>query len=287
VSYSGQPVSDATKRGIYLGTTTDSLVTGNVTHHNSEAGIYLDAGTARVTVEGNESYANARGYTRAAPGIDVRGDDNVVVRNRTHDNEDTGLQFYTGAARNLVAANLTYHNGDHGIDDLGATDQVIVGNTVVANVTAGINLEGGSTGGTVRNNISIDNGIGSPRTKGNIRVDSASIAGTSVDFDLVNLSAAGYLMVWGSSSYTSLSAFRAATGQEQHGLQGDPLFRSPATADYGLQSGSPAVDSADSGAPGEQSSDLAGLPRVDDPATVDSGVGPRSYDDRGSFELQP
>src|SRR5206468_1498636 len=165
--------------------------------------------------------------------------------------------------------------------------QTIIGNTVVQNVTGGINLEGGSTGGTVRNNISVNNGINSPRTKGNIRVDANSISGTTVEYDVVQISSPNVLFVWGSTSYKTLSAFRTATGQEQHGIQADPLFASAADGDFRLLAGSPAVDSADSGAPGEQTVDLAGAPRVDDPATVDNGVGPRTYDDRGAYELQP
>jgi len=33
--------------------------------------------------------------------------------------------------------------------------------------------------------------------------------------------------------------------------------------------------------------DIEGNGRVDDPATTDSGLGPRSYDDRGAYEYQP
>ena len=95
------------------------------------------------------------------------------------------------------------------------------------------------------------------------------------------------LFVWGSTSYKTLSAFRTATGQEQHGVQADPLFVSATVDDFHLLEGSPAIDSADSSAPGEQTADFAGAPRVDDPATVDTGVGPRSYDDRGAYEFQP
>src|SRR5439155_4562659 len=184
--------------------------------------------------------------------------------NWVHDNEDTGVQSYTGATRNLIAMNLAYRNGDHGIDDLGATNQTIIGNTVFQNVTAGINLEGGSTGGTVRNNISIDNGIGSPRTKGNIRVDANSITGTTVDYDLVQLSSSGAMFVWGTTTYSSLAAFRTATSQEPHGVQADPGFVSQATDHYRFGAGSPALDSADSSAPCEQAFDLADACRVDD-----------------------
>jgi len=284
VSGAGAPVSGYIKRGIYLSGVTDSVVSDNVTHRNSEAGIYLDASSERVTVSGNRSYQNARGYVRAAPGIDVRGDDNVVTNNVTFDNEDTGLQFYRGAARNVVSGNVTYGNGDHGIDDLGAVDQVITGNTVYDNVAAGINLEGGSTGGSVFNNISVDNGVGSPRTKSDIRVDGSSITGTAVDWNLTSVPAGYVLYVWGSSSFTSLSSFRAATGQEAHGIEADPRWVNAAAGDFHLLAGSPAVDSAWSSASSAPGADVEGVARFDDPDVTDTGAGVRSYDDRGAYE---
>jgi parallel beta-helix repeat protein len=284
VSGAGEPVSGYTKRGIYLSDVADSLVSGNVTHDNSEAGIYLADTSSGITVSGNRSFRNARGYTRAAPGIDVRGVDNVVTRNVTFDNEDTGLQFYNGAKRNVVAGNLTYGNGDHGIDDLGAVDQIITGNTVYDNVAAGINLEGGSTGGSVFNNISVDNGVDSPRTKSDIRVDKTSTDGTTIDWNLVSVPAGYVVYVWGSASYTSLSAFRAATGQEVHGIESAPLWADPSAGDFHLVAGSPAVDSAWSSAPGALDADIEGVARFDDPDVTDSGDGVRSYDDRGAYE---
>src|SRR5439155_17245413 len=43
VAYAGQPTSGLTKRGIYLGGTTDSLIAANTVHHNADSGILLDA----------------------------------------------------------------------------------------------------------------------------------------------------------------------------------------------------------------------------------------------------
>ena len=59
-----------------------------------------------------------------------------------------------GANNTIVKDNVSYNNGDHGIDVLNSTNTVIVANTIYHNVTAGINLEGGkgttaSSGGTV------------------------------------------------------------------------------------------------------------------------------------------
>ena len=72
--------------------------------------------------------------------------------------------------------NVVYKNGDHGIDILASTGEHVVSNTVYKNVDSGIELQS-NAGGQLANNISVDNGINSPRTKGNIRVvDSGSAA---------------------------------------------------------------------------------------------------------------
>ncbi len=287
VSDSGHQVSGETKYGIKLTAMTGSVASGNASHDNSEAGIFLDANTNGVEVTGNQTYGNARGYARAAPGIDVRGHDNTIDRNVSHDNEDSGLQFYTDSHDNLVVDNLSYDNGDHGIDDLNSTGQRIISNTVYNNVAAGINVEGTSTGATIEDNISVDNGINSPRTKSNIRVDSNSTSGTTVNYNLVYLSVSGQVMyVWGSSSYTSLAAFQSATGQESNGLQANPQWVSYGS-NFHLTSSSPAIDSADSGVSGETSTDLEGNGRVDVSGVTNTGTGPRDYDDRGAYEYQP
>ncbi len=291
VTLSGQPVSGATAQGIYIKGTTNSLVTGNTTDHNSDAGIYITTGTSGVEIRGNLSYSNARQYTRAAPGIDVRSAGNTVDRNISHGNEDSGIQLYNGANGSLVYDNLSYGNGDHGIDCLNSTGVEIVSNTVYSNATAGINLEGASgtaasSNGMLHNNISVGNGLNSSTTKGDIRVDTSSRTGTTIDSDLLWLASPGTLVTWGTTLYSSMASLRSATGQETHGLQADPSFVAAAGADFHLNPGSPAIDSADSGAPGQPTTDLDGGARFDDPATANTGLGPRAYDDRGAFEFR-
>jgi parallel beta-helix repeat protein len=288
VSYAGHPVSGQTSKGIYINLTTDSTVSNNRVHHNTDSGIYLTNGATRITIVGNETYANASQYTRQAPGIDLRTSGNTVYNNVSHDNEDTGIQLYAGAANNLVCNNIIYNNGDHGIDVSYPTGNILVSNSVYHNVTAGINMEGSATGTTLANNISVDNGINSPRTKRNIRVDANSQSGTTLDYDEVFLSVSGQVQfIWGTTFYYSLATFHSATSQETHGLQADPKWVAPASGNIQLLAGSPAIDSANSGATGESATDVAGNPRVDDPATPNTGAGPRSYDDRGAYEYQP
>jgi parallel beta-helix repeat protein len=287
VSYAGQPAAGLTAAGIKLTDTTDSLVQGNTVHHNTTAGIYLIGTTTGVQVLDNDAYMNAAGYARLAPGIDVRSSGNTIAGNVSHDNEDSGLQFYPGGSNSLAVNNLAYDNGDHGIDDLNVTGQRIIGNTIYNNVTAGINVEASTqSSATVENNISVDNGIDSPRTTSNIRIDSLSTAGSTVDYNLVSLRTPGTMYIWGPTSYSSLAAFQQATGQEPHGLQADPKWANPSSHDFHLTDRSPAIDSANSGVSGEQATDLEGSPRHNDANTPNTGAGPRAYDDRGAYEFQ-
>jgi len=288
VTGAGTPVSGSTRSGIRLSGTTDSLVAGNTSDHNSDHGILITTGAARNRVTHNVVFNNAREYIRAATGIRLyQSPDGVVDHNVMHDNEDSGVEAYAGSNNTLFYNNVAYNNGDHGIDNNACTGQRIIANSVYKNVTAGINVEGGSTGATLANNISVDNGINSPRTHSNIRVEAGSTAGTTMDYDLAHLTVADSLLIWNSVTYYSLASFQAATGQESHGVQADPRWADAAGGDFRLTAGSPAIDSANAGVSGQPSNDIDGNPRVDDPATPDTGAGPRSYDDRGAYEFQP
>ena len=153
-------------------------------------------------------------------------------------------------------------------------------------MAAGINVEGTSGNNLIENNIAVDNGINSPRTNGNIRVDSTSTTGTTVNFNLVFLTVPDVMYQWGADKYNSLKEFKDATGQESKGIEADPSWVSPGS-NFHLLAGSPAIDSADSGVSGETTTDLEGTGRYNDPDTRDSGAGPRRYDDRGALEFQP
>jgi parallel beta-helix repeat protein len=288
VTSAGTPVSGSSKSGIRLTGTTDSLVENNISDHNSDHGILITTGAARNRITGNVVFNNAREFTRAATGIRIyQSPDCVVDHNVMHDNEDSGVESYAGSNNTLFYDNVSYNNGDHGIDNNGVTGEQIISNTVYKNLTAGINVEGTSPNATIENNISVDNGIASPRQHSNIRVEASSISGTTMDYDLVNLSTPDTMLIWNSIAYTSLASFQAATGQEAHGLQADPLWANPAGADFHLTAGSPAIDSADSGVAGQPTIDADGNPRVDDPSTPDTGAGVRTFDDRGAYEFQP
>lgn len=292
-SYAGTPITSPAA-GIYLSNLTGGLIEDNVTHDNSAHGIYLTGTTTGVTIEGNTSYHNAYQYERNANGIDDIAPDNSLIGNVTYANEDTGINIYPGANNTLIADNVSYDNGDHGIDDFNVTGGRIIGNTVYYNCTDGINVEGTSGNYDIENNISMNNATGAiinptpiatnpstgqpyytnlcNRRIGNIGVYDSAPATTTADYNLVyqnNSNSTKY--TWGGTRYDTQQALNAATGQEANGIFADPRFANAAAWNFQLTAGSPAIDSANTAASGEQPQDIL-------------GVSP--YDDRGAYEYQ-
>jgi parallel beta-helix repeat protein len=288
VRYAGRAVDGQAKYGIRLGRVTWSFVIANTVDHNTNSGIALVDGSAENHVKGNRSFDNAKRFERAAAGIRLYdAHANTISRNISHDNEDSGIEL-DRSDDNLIANNVSYENGDHGLDVTGGSRRTrVLANTIYDNLTAGINVEGGSTYATVANNISVENGIDSPRTASNIRVDAASVLGTSFDYDVVHVDGGHPLLIWNSVAYRSLTAFQTATRQELHGIEADPLWRNRAAGNFQLASRSPAIDSASSRVRNQPRADINGTHRTDDLATPNTGVGPRQYDDRGAFEFHP
>ena len=294
VSYAGQPSSGLTELGINLEGTTDSLVENSIVDHNTWMGIGVHAGSTRVEVRHNLVFNNAAQWIRAAAGIDVVSTFATIDYNVVHDNEDSGIQFFTGGDNGTAFGNVSYNNGDHGIDNLNVTGGSLTGNTVYHNCTSGINVEGTSNHFTVENNIAVDNavypaynGLSCPSgRRGDIGVWDSAPATTTADYNLVHLTASGDLYRWAGTAYSTIPALNAATGQEAHGIDADAMWTNQASGNFHLRPGSPAIDSADSAAPSEPATDIEGNPRVDDPATTNTGGGPRSYDDRGAYEFQ-
>jgi len=275
VSVAGQRVSGLIAKGISLSGTTASLVQLNKSHDNSDAGIGVTSTSTGNVITGNESYGNARGYTRAAAGIDLRNSpNNTISANRLHDNEDSGLNIWSASTGTLAVNNVIWKNGDHGIDVHSNNDASVVANTVYKNYDSGIEMTG-SLRTYLANDISADNGINSARTSGQLRADATSAPSTVADFDLLYLSvptgSKTVFLDWAGTKYTTLAAFTAATGLETHGIQANPAFVNAAAYDLHLTAGSPAVDSGNNAATGEPSTDADGVARPVG-ATVDRGA---------------
>jgi parallel beta-helix repeat protein len=265
--------------GIYLYGAGGNFIRGNHCHHNVFHGIALLNGSNGNTVEFNVCHQNSKG-NRTANGIQADNfgagtagsSSNIIQYNRCFHNEDSGISIYSGSNNCIVRRNICYLNGDHGIDNSNATNCHIINNLAYGNVTAGINAEGNSTGIRMYNNISMDNGIQSPRTSSNYRID--NVANTDAEFDY-NLS---YLTVpaasqpggsglsnseitWGLTNYKTFAAFRAAVPTYMtHGLAADPKFGDIPGEIFELDTSSPAIGMATATAPDFLATDFYGKP---------------------------
>ena len=247
-------------------------IADNVVFDNGDHGIGFISGTTQSVIEDNESYGNARPEVRAANGIILaNASNNTVRRNRLHDNQDTGLQMSAGANANLAVHNLSWNNGDHGFDHLGATNNVHVGDVAYGNFKDGFSFEGGSTGVSIHNCIGIENGLTTDEY--NLWVDSSSTFGFQSDDNLFWNSTIQQPVKWMHTEYGTVSAFAQATGNDVRSIQANPDFVNPAAGDFHLMAGSPAIDNANSGVTGWPTTDFGGLPPIDDPASVNTGIG--------------
>jgi hypothetical protein len=176
------------------------------------------------------------------------------------------VQVQSGAQHVVVTTNQVnqYLATGPAIDFEGATDADATSNTVTSGST-GVAVSG-ATSAVIENNM-----VRSTNAPA-VLVDAQAAAQTKEDYDylLAPSSSSVALYSWAGTSYATVAAFTAAVGQGAHDGS----------------TGSPTIDSADSGAPGELSTDRLGHPRVDDPNVLNSGTGPRSYDDRGAAETE-
>jgi hypothetical protein len=302
VSFAGQPVSGQAAAGIIVTNLASGRLLNNVSHDNSSHGIYLNGTTTGVRVQGNISYHNAYQYQRAAEGINVIAPGNKLVHNFTYANEDSGINVYPGATNTVVSQNVSYGNGDHGIDNHNVSGGRITGNTVYGNCTTGINVEGTSSNFIIENNVAVNNATGAVinptpinpsgaysdlcnRRTGNIGVWDSAPATTKANYNLVWQTGVGDEYLWAGKLYKTRAALHTATGQEAHGIFANPRFFSASARNFALTGTSPAIDSGDSNAPNEQWLDIINKGRIDDPHVANTGGGVRHWDDRGAYEF--
>jgi hypothetical protein len=186
-----------------------------------------------ITIQYNESYANQTGSTsKDGGGFDLDGGvtNSVMQYNYSHDNDGAGYLVYqfVGArpfGNNTVRYNISENDGrDHAYASLyigggsAVVNNQIYGNTFYVTPstnsgTAAVRIDGVGTGNKFRNNILYSTG-------GVRLIDSdAAYATGSVRFQGNNYFSGGgtFAIRWGGTSYSSLSNWRTASGQEKNG----------------------------------------------------------------------
>ncbi|MFO0985604.1 MAG: right-handed parallel beta-helix repeat-containing protein [Planctomycetota bacterium] len=257
-------------------------VTGNVVRDVNNVGIDFIGGEADINPSfvarngvcaGNlVERANANYGGGFAAGIYVDGGKDIVVRGNVVTQSDLGIEIGAENAGIVVTGvvvrdNVLYGNLQAGLV-FGGYDSTagrvnscqFLGNTCFKNDTTGQFL-GELWINWASDNVVHDNIFYSTAQNVLLYSENGNV-NNALDFNTwyAEAGAGNAEFVWRNSQYTGFAAYRAGSGQDGHSLFADPKFVDSATANFALQSASPAIDA---GNPADQlaSTDIAGSPR--------------------------
>ncbi len=278
-------VGEADASGIQAVGGNNIIIEANTVRNSGPHGIGLTAGATNCTIRDNESFGSTDPDIRRADGIYLYGaTSNMLYRNRVHDNQDSGIHFGPGSDDNIAFNNRSWNNGDHGYDHLGATGTTHSNDVAYGNTKDGFSIEGGATGTRLYNCIAANNGLSTGRF--NLWVEPGSEIGFVSDYNIFWSMTVQDPINYLDVEYALIADYRTVSGQDEHSVQEDPRFADPASGDFRLRPGSPAIDSGTSSAPYWPATDVVGLPRRDVPGIANTGAGTVLFADRGPFEYQ-
>jgi parallel beta-helix repeat protein len=230
------------EHGIYVSNSADNpTVRGNAVWGNNACGLHFngdlsmggDGLISGALIEDNVIYDNGAG---GGSGINCDGVQDSVIRNNVlYNNHASGISLYA-----IDAAE-------------GAKNNLVVNNTVL--VAAGarwaLNIQDGSTGNRVFNNVFYNYG-----SRGTVDISSDSLGGFASDYNATD----GRFTTNGGTTVMTLAQWQAA-GRDAHSFTSTPdaLFVNAAGADYRLLAGSPAIDAGT--ATNAPAQDIAGVGR--------------------------
>jgi len=264
--------SNANRAGVRVDQSDHVTVKNGVFGSNATWGIFTDF-SDDLLLENNECYGSVSQH-----GIyDSNSGDRPVVRgNRVHDNHASGIQLNADASQGgdgiisnaIVENNLIWGNGSGGggaINLDGVHDSIVRNNLLYGNHASGITnfqIDGaaGPTGMQILNNtidmasdsrwaLLFKSSTGSNLVRNNILYnrnanhggitygDATDIADTDSDYNILDAVSPD------DSTRVPLATWQGM-GHEPHSFSATPanLFLNPATSDYHLKPGSPAID---------------------------------------------
>jgi PKD domain len=232
------------------------------------------------------------------PFVEVAGSSSAVTVSRSTINyvafgTASAVQIDAGSSDDVVAGNVIEDDTasqaqEAFISVSGAPGTAVTGNTVIGSNSCAptISLGGASTGSTIENNILYTASYYCAGNSAILSIAQAATSGTTVGYNIFyGMLSAGdepVLYQWAGTSYTTVAAFQAASGQGSQDEYADPQFGDG----FEPSSTSPAVNSANSAAPGALGTDLDGDACSYDPYVAVTGAGDPAYCSRGAFQYQ-
>jgi len=236
--------------GIYLHQTTDSLVSGNVSHSNLDTSRKGEgycvglSGSSSNIVEKNECYQAAHAGIELSIDISkpaVGSSNNIIRYNVVHDNGSNGLMTdYHPSENNKFLYNIVYNHPNGSCIFANNTGHMFFNNTCYNNrngiylyvskttpETGNISIKNNIIANSARQHIVIEAGVQDP-------VELANNEYFPDDAQRFNLR----------NSLSDLAGWKAKTGQDANSFAADPRFVAAAPAgpnDFRLQNGSPAI----------------------------------------------
>lgn len=281
-------------------------VTGNQVHDNNNIGIVAigfedtapagatdqardgwiaDNSVWNITSKNNPAYNNQPG----ADGIYVDGGTRITIERNHVDHADFGIELasehanrttsYVTARDNVITYSTVagisiggYANGVGGTEHCNIVNNTLFENDTSKSGSGEFQIQFHASANVFANNIVYANSQG-------LVVNSfvaANTAPAALDFNLYDASngTTHVNWTWKNHGYTTLAAFRSASGGEANGMVIDPQFVStaPATIDLHLGTGSPGIDSGgDEGLAARGEDDFDGAPRIQG-AGIDRGA---------------
>jgi parallel beta-helix repeat protein len=251
-------VHNSTVTGIFLAFCYHPLIQNNESYSNGEHGIYQSNSGDFPTIRGNRCHNNfsagihMNGDRNFTPGDGIISfalvEKNIIWENGAPPGGGSGINC-DGVSDSVIRNNLLYSNHASGIS-LYATDGAegssrdkVYNNTIVMasdgrwciNIGASTEGQPDAIGNEVKNNI-----LYTAHTfRGSVSTYSNSVSGFSCDYNVV----VNRFSTDQGNTNMSLASWQAF-GYDQHSIIATPtqLFTNPATNDYSLKSGSPAID---------------------------------------------
>ncbi|MBS1905888.1 MAG: right-handed parallel beta-helix repeat-containing protein [Actinobacteria bacterium] len=210
----------------------------NPTGMNGEGAWWAD--TDGVTASHNNAYGNRVGYSgNDGSGLDAdtRTSNNLIEYNYLHDNANYGFSLIDGygvSETTVVRYNVFANNGAQysTAPDImvsrpyptGSVDGLQIYNNTLYNThgSLGIRLQSpfsGTRPNEIRNNLIFRRAGGTPV--------STTTADATSDNNLFYASSGSLGYVYNGTSYSTLNAYRCATGQDQHSLTSNPSLSIP------------------------------------------------------------